>query len=195
MKFPRVKKKHLKNLSKGAFWFLTGAFIAVILLTGFSFSIYQTLNRNVVYPGVFINGLSFGGKSQAQVKDYFDRANEKAGNTQFIFVSPAGKVSITSSELSLGYNSNLLSIQAYSIGRGKDILSNASLILQAYTSGINLSPSYGFSQEKLHKLILPLQQQLNIDPVEALFSFENGKVIAFRPSADGKMIDEQELFG
>ncbi len=193
MKFPRVKKIHLKNLSKGAFWFLAGAFIALILLSSFAFSIYQTVNRNVVYPGIFIGGASFGGKTQEQVKKYFDSANEKAAKTNFVFKSSAGDVTVSARQLSFGYDSNLLSTQAYIIGRSKDRLANASLILQAYISGINLSPSYRFSQNILDETILSLKQKINVDPVEALFSFENGKVVAFRTSSDGQAMDEEEL--
>jgi len=193
MKLPPVLKKYVKNLSKGTFWFLTGAFIALILLFGLSFSIFQTLNKNVVYPGIFINNINFGGKTQAQVKAYFDIRNEKVANSKFVFISSQEKVTTSVKELNFGYDSNLLAIQAYSIGRGRDLLSNISLILQAYISGINLSVSYNYSQDKLDQLLAPLSQKLNIEPVEALFSFENGRVIAFRPSSDGQEIDKEGL--
>src|SRR5258708_4385751 len=128
MKFPRVPKKHLKNLSKSAFWFLTGAVIALILLTGFSVSIFQTINKNVVYPGVFVNNVNFGGKTQQEVQSYFDVKNEKIGATTFSFISDADISTTSAKDLDFGYNSKLLSIQAYSIGRSKDVFSNASLI-------------------------------------------------------------------
>lgn len=193
MKFPRVKKKHLKNLSKGTFWFLTGAFIAIILLAGFSFSIFQTVNKNIVYPGIFINGKSFAGKTETEVKTYFDKLNKRAEDTKIIFSSSNKKVITSAKELEFGYNSNLLATQAYSVGRSKDILSNISLIIQAYADGINLSPSYKYSHDKLDILLSPLEQQVNTEPVEALFSFENGKVVAFRPSSIGKKIDRDSL--
>jgi len=193
MKLPPVLRKHIKNLSKGTFWFLTGAFIALILLVGFSFSIFQTLNKNVVYPGIFINNISFGGKTQAQVKAYFDSRNDKVANSKFVFITPQEKVTTSVKELNFGYDSNLLAIQAYSIGRSKDALGNISLILQAYISGINLSASYNYSQDKLDQLLAPFAQKLNIEPVEALFSFENGRVLAFRPSSNGQEIDKEAL--
>ncbi len=193
MKLPHVKKKHLKNLSKEAFWFLTGATIATILLVGFSISIFQTVNKNVVYPGIFINGISFGGKTEKDVKGYFDNNNNRIANTKFIFISPAGNVESSAAQLNYGYNSNLLATQAYSIGRSKDILSNVSLVLQAYISGINLSPSYSYSQDSIDSLLAPLEEKINMEAVEALFSFENGRVIAFRPSTQGKEIDKESI--
>lgn len=193
MKLPHVKKKHLKNLSKGTFWFLTGAAIATILLVGFSISIFQTVNKNVVYPRIFINGISFGGKTEKEVKDYFDNNNNRIANTKFIFISPTGNVASSAAQLNYGYNSDLLATQAYSIGRSKDVLSNVSLVLQAYISGINLSPSYSYSQDNIDSLIAPLEEKINVEAVEALFSFENGRVIAFRPSTQGKKIDKESL--
>lgn len=193
MKFPRVQKVHFKKLSKSAFWFLTGAFIALILICGFTISVFQTINKDVVYPGVFVNNINFGGKTQNQVKAYFDSKNDKTVNIKFIFISEVGDATSSARQLYFGYNSQLLATQAYSIGRSADILSNISLILQAYTNGVNLSPSYGFSQDKLHDILSPLSEKLNISPVEALFSFEGGKVTAFRPSTDGQVLDEQSL--
>lgn len=193
MKFPHVKKKHLKNLSKSTFWFLTGALLGTILLSGFSISIFQAVNKNVVYPGVSVNGVNFGGKTESEVKKYFDAKNEKIANTEFIFVSSQGKVTTSVKEINFGYDSNLLATQSFSIGRSKDILSNISLIIQAYINGINLAPSYSYSEDILHELLSPLAQKLNTEPTEALFSFENGRVIAFRPSANGQEIDETKL--
>ncbi|MEX2007692.1 MAG: VanW family protein [Candidatus Levyibacteriota bacterium] len=193
MKFPRVKKRHLKNLSKSAFWFITGAFLGTVLLAGFSLSVFQTINKNVVYPGVFINGINFGGKTEEQVKQYFDGQNEKIANTQFIFSSSQGELVTSVRELNFGYDSNLLATQGFSIGRSTDVLSNVSLIIQAYINGINLSPSYSYSEGKLHELLAPLAEKLNIEPVEALFSFENGRVIAFRPSSDGQEVNEKRI--
>lgn len=193
MKFPRLSRKHLKNLSKSAFWFLTGAAIAVILLAGFSVSIFQTINKNVVYPGVFVNNVNFGGKTQKEVADYFDQRNQKIDNVKFTFTSSSEIATASARDLDFGYNSKLLSVQAYSIGRSKDLFTNISLITQAYFSSINLSASYTFSQEKLHDFLAPIEKNINIEPVEALFSFDNGKVNAFRPSSDGQMLDEESL--
>ncbi|MEX2013078.1 MAG: VanW family protein, partial [Candidatus Levyibacteriota bacterium] len=193
MKLPRFKKRHLKNLSKSTFWFLTGALLGILLLGGFSISIFRAVNKNVVYPGVFVNGVNFGGKTQEEVKKYFDLKNEKIANTQFIFTNPQEKITTSVKEINFGYDSNLLATQSFTIGRGSDILSNISLIIQAYVNGISLPPSYSYSQEKLHELLSPLAQKINTEPTEALFSFENGRVVAFRPSADGKAIDETKL--
>ncbi len=193
MKFPPVPIKHLKNLSKGVLWFSVGAFLAAILLIGFSISTFQSINKNVVYPGVFVNGVVFGGKTQEEVKAYFDSKNEKIADTKFILTSADDKITTSVKELDFGYDSSLLAIQAYSIGRSNDIASNISLIIQAYINGVNLPPSYKYSQDKLHEAISPLEKKINTEPVEALFSFENGRVIAFRPSSDGQKIDEEEL--
>jgi vancomycin resistance protein YoaR len=66
-------------------------------------------------------------------------------------------------------------------------------MFQAYTDGVHLSPAYHFSDEKLSKIIKPIQNQLEIKPVDALFNFENGKVVTFRFSQDGKTVDTQKL--
>jgi len=193
MKIPRIKKNHIHKISKSLFWFLTGAFLGLLLIGGFALVIFQGLNRNVVYPGISINGINFGGKTREQVKDYFEKKNEKIANAKISLVSQEGTVSASIEDLNFGYDATLLSIQAFAIGRSNNSLSNLSLIVQAYINGISLPPAYTFSQDKLDEIILPLSQKINIDPVEALFKFENGKVITFRPSSEGQKIDKEKL--
>lgn len=193
MNFPLVLKKHFKNLSKGAFWFLSGALIATILITGFTISIFETINKDFIYPGIFIDNINVGGKTQIEAENYFNQKNQKIKDVKFSIKSSNMIATASAEELEMGYNSNLLATQAYSIGRSKNLLSNISLVLQAYLSSINLPASYKFSQNKLDSLILPMEEKVNIEPVEALFSFDNGRVTAFRPSSDGQILDKEKL--
>lgn len=193
MKIPRIKKKHIRRISKSAFWFLTGALLGLVLISGFAIIIFQTTHKNVIYPGVSINGINFGGKTKNQVRTYFEKKNEKIGSAQINLTSPQGTVSASIKDLDFGYNSDLLATQAFLIGRSDNVLSNLSLIVQAYTTGLNLPVSYTFSKDKLNNLISPLSEKINVEPVEALFSFQNGRVVTFRPSSDGQAIDEDKL--
>lgn len=193
MKAPKIKKRHIHQITKGTFWFLVGASLAIFLILSFSFIIFRTTNRNVVYPGVIVDGVNFGGKTQRQVETYFADKNDKISKSQFVFSSPVGTVSASAKDINFGYDGTLLATQAFSIGRSKDIFSNASLIVQAYINGVDLSPSYRYSDEKLSELISPLEKKINTDPVDALFNFSGGRVLAFRPSSEGQALDREIL--
>ncbi|MCL4353855.1 VanW family protein, partial [Patescibacteria group bacterium] len=104
-----------------------------------------------------------------------------------------GLATISAKAINFGYDSKLLSYQAFSVGRSSNSLSNLSLIAQTYLNGVYLQPSYTYSETKLRELISPLVIQLEKKPVNAQFKFENGRVTSFRPATDGQTIDFKEL--
>jgi vancomycin resistance protein YoaR len=195
----KMKKHHWLRLTRISFWFSLGMILGFFFFISFLYIFYQKSHTNLVYSGVLVNGIDFGGKTQAQVRDYFISKNKSIQKTSITLVAPDGSGSdqimatISAKQIDFGYDADLLASQAYSIGRSTDILSNMSLIFQAYTDGVQLSPAYHFTDSKLSKLIKKLKSQLEVQPVDAMFSFENGKVTAFRSSKDGKTVDLQKL--
>lgn len=189
----KIKKKHLKHGARIGFWFSVGAFIAVFLISSFSYIAFQKFYAHKVYPGVKINGIDFGKKPETDVKNYFLQENTDMSDVTFIFNFDSNTASVSAKEIDFGYDENLLTAQAMSIGRSKNFLSNLSIILQAYTTGIELSPAYRYSEEKLDEKLKPITDKINEESIEALFTFENGRVTEFRPSKDGRQINGDEL--
>lgn len=189
----KEKIKVFRTLGKGLFWFLTGGAIGLFFLVGITSIIFQQKYKNVIYPGIMINGIDFGGKNQEFTKEFFVRKNAAIEDTIFTFQGNIGIATISAKELKFGYNQELLAKQAYSIGRSSDPLANLSLILQAYIHGINLEPSYHYSEEKLLNLLSPIIEKTYISPVDALFTFKDGKVLTFRPSSDGQEVNIDDL--
>lgn len=140
-----------------------------------------------------VNGIPFGGKSLEEVQKFFAKKNEKIQDSKFIFTYDSQVFVASAKDLSFGYNEELLANQAYSIGRSQDILANISIVLQAYLYGINLPGSYHFSDEKLNNLLSKVVQRARIEPIDALFTFQNGRVSAFKPSSDGQEIDIEKV--
>lgn len=136
-----------------------------------------------------VNGIDFTGKSEKDVEKYFLSRNSLIKNTKFIFNHNDLSITISAEQLKIGYNTDLLAKQAYSIGRSSNALSNLTLVLNAYINGINLQPSYYYDDQEMENLLNPAAEQLSIPSVDALFNFENGKVTAFRPSSNGQTID------
>lgn len=178
---------------KGIFWFLTGMLLGFFFFASLIFFVFQQIYKNVVYPGVIINGVDFGGKKETDVENYFRKKNEKIGETKFVFIGKENNITVSAKEIDFGYDYELLGKQAYSIGRAKNSLSDISLIFQSYVNGIYLTPSYHYSEEKLFKILDPAIKQYYIAPVNALFTFENGRVTAFQLSSDGQEVDIEKL--
>ncbi len=175
------------------FWFLTGVVLATFFLSSFVYAFFRIAYRNVVYPGIIINNIDFGGKTSKQVIDYFEKKNNFADNTFFSLKYEDKAATVSAKEVNLGYDSKLLAIQAMSIGRSKNYFSDISIILQAYTNGVYLKPSFTYSEEKLKEKIDSIVKDIEKKPVDAQFKFENNRVTTFKPSEDGLLVDIPEL--
>lgn len=184
-----IHKHHLHQLSISAFWFFTGVILGLFLLLSFSFLIFQAVYAQKVYPGISIGNLAVSGKTEEQVIAELTKRNRAIGSTIFTLTSPVGTATISAKSLNIGYNAPLLAEQAISIGRSADIFSNITLVFQAYLSGITLSPSYTFDEQKLTRVLTPFAQEIQVTPVNAVFTFQNNKVTAFKPSSDGQKLD------
>lgn len=193
MKIPRIKAKHFLHLGRIIFWFSTGALLALFFVASFSFIIFKSVYRDVVYPGIMVNGVNFGGKTQSQVYNFFNNKNYQIKDVNFVFTNDKGIATASAGQIDFGYNSTLLANQAFNLGRANDLISNLSLIIQAYINGINLPPSYIYTQDKLTTVLSPLAEKINDKPSDASFTFENNRVTAFKPSVNGHEIDTTGL--
>lgn len=189
----KTKETYFVKIMSSVFWFLTGVTLATFFLTSFVYAFFRIAYRNVVYPGVTINNIDFGGKTSKQVMDYFEKKNDLAGNTFFSLMYEDKAATVSAREINLGYDSKLLAIQAIGIGRSKDYFSDISIILQAYTNGVYLKPSFTYSEEKLKEKIDPIVKGVEKKPIDAQFKFENNRVTTFKPSKDGLSVDIPEL--
>src|SRR4030066_293421 len=89
-----------------------------------------------------------------------------------VFQSEVGTATVSSKAINFGYDTNLMADQAFLIGRSNNLISNISLITQAYVNGVFLSPSYTFSDTKLQEILSPLILNIDKKPIDALFNFE-----------------------
>lgn len=192
-KFFKIKRKKLIQLGKTIFWFGIGVILGLFFLVSFAFITFQRIYNNTIYPGVMVNNVNFGGKTEAAVASFFDQKNHEIADSTFTITANDQVATISARELRLGYDSQLLAHQAYSVGRSADMFSNASIVFQAYISGISLNPAYGMDNDLLLEKIQPMVDSIKQDPTDAVFSFQNGRVTTFRPSANGQEADIMQL--
>ncbi|MBI2189937.1 MAG: hypothetical protein HYU49_00150, partial [Candidatus Levybacteria bacterium] len=110
-------KKILRSVTHSLFWFLIGAALGLFFIVSFAFILFQRQYADVVYPGVMVNGVNFGGKTKEEVKRFFALKNAKIAQTQFALTSDYGVATISAKQLNFGYNEELLANQAYSVGK------------------------------------------------------------------------------
>jgi vancomycin resistance protein YoaR len=189
---PLGNKKVLRHL-RTIGWFLFGAVLGLFFFISFVFIYFKVSYADVVYPGVYIDNIDFGGKSPEFVKEYFAKKNAPIEKTTFLLKTDDLSATASARELDMGYDDELLSEQAFLIGRSDNTISNISLIFQAYMHGVYLEPSYTFSDATFGKIIQPFKKAINKEPVDAQFNFQGGKVTTFKPSTNGEKVDEAKL--
>ncbi len=192
-KIPKDKRRFFSSLLNGYFWFICGVTFGLFFFISFLYIVHKNTYQSKIYPGVYVDGKDFGGKTKEQLEDYFQKKNEKIQQSLIIFTLGDKEATVSAKELEFGYNPTLLADQAYSIGRSSNMFSNFSLITQAYFSGIYLPATYQYQVEKLDELLKPLRDLVYAEPVDARFSFEDGRVKEFKTSSDGKDIDMEVL--
>lgn len=184
-----IKTGVLRNVTRVVFWFLVGVLLALFLSVSFIFIIFQKQNVNVVYPGITVGGISLGGKTEQEVSEFFASENATIDKTRFVFLNNNNVAMVSAREINYGYDQNLIAKQAIAIGRTKDVISNISLIFQAYMNGVDLPPAYHYDESKLLSALYPIIQKIQLDPVDAVFSFQDGRVTTFKQSQEGQTVD------
>ncbi len=194
-----LKKDNKRNLGlaqkilKSIFWFGMGVVIGFFFFVSFLFIIYKNIHKDTIYSGVFVEGRDFSGKSKADIKNYFAKKNQIIGKHIIEFRSPTTMATISAKQLKFGFDEELLAEQAFILGRSDNKISNINTIIRAYFNQIHLPAAYRRQEDIIDELLTPLEQTLAIQPVNALFTFENGKASAFSLSKDGQEVDSTKL--
>ena len=186
----KKQKKQSPKFQKKSFFL--GLFLGILILTVAGFFLFEKKYQGRVYPGVKILGFDFGGKKTKQVKDFFETKNYPFENLKIIFFHQDKVATVSGESIRLGFDSDLSAQQAHFIGRSGDFFSQSSMKFKALTQGIELSPLFKWKKEPLEKTLDLLSQTINIEPQNALFNFEDSKVVAFRLSKKGQRLNTKK---
>ncbi|MCL5675514.1 MAG: VanW family protein [Patescibacteria group bacterium] len=185
-------QKTKTSLSVLVFFFLAGCILGLFILFLFYYLSFEKTYQGKVYPGITIAGVDLGGKSPQEVQKYFIDQNNKFKNLRLTFSYENFAATASAAELNLGYNAKLLSDQAYLLGRSGNFFSDLYLKLFANKNPLQLSLSVSYDQNQLQKILTLLAGQINIAPQNALFRFENNRVVSFQISKNGRRLNQSE---
>lgn len=188
-----MKKQTFKHVAKSAYWFGVGFILSGMLLSSSVLFYFQYTFSNRVIPGIFVNNIYIGEKSRADIEKGFFEKNEMIGKNTFIFSQGQNIATVSAQTLGIGYDVNLITEQALSLGKTKNLASDTYIILSSYINGTFLSSSYTFNEEKLVDVIEPIRKKVHIDPQDAQFKVENNRVVAFQESSEGQTLDMDSL--
>ena len=189
----KIFSKFPKYSISSVFWFMLGFVLTGLFLTGFIMSFVKFIYQNKAYEGIYVGNVYVGGKTKSQIKSMFESKNLAKANTQITFYLDGKTATFSAQQLDAGYDKNLIDEQVYSLGRTNDVLTNFYMIVNTYLYGMSLPKSYSYSFSKVKDLLDPIEQSIYKEPVDALFTVKDSRVIAFRQSENGSTIDYDGL--
>lgn len=169
---------------------LTGLFIGIILLALFGklgMYLFEKKYENRIYPNVAIGLTEFGGKTKDDVMHYWLSKNEPFVTSTFTLTFENTIATISGSELNLGYDATLSATQAMLVGRSGHIF--ADLYAKFAPKIIRLTPPFHWDESILDETLSNVSASIDIPVQDALFTFVNGRVTAFRPSRNGRHVN------
>ncbi len=140
-----------------------------------------------VYPNVTISGMPFGGKTPAEVESFWLAQNKPFTGMKFEFRGEGRLATISGTHLDIGYDATLSAKQAFLVGRSGRISSD--ILAKFIKKQVNLTPFFRLKTNVLNDALDSMAQRIDIPVQNALFSYKDGKVTAFRPSTDGKKVN------
>jgi len=185
MRAPKNKEKILRWA--GYLMVFTVLFIGVVAA---AVSAYDYRYSNLIYPNVAIGGIPFGGQTKAQVATFWKNRNQPFATAQFELIFQSTVATISGTDINLGYDADLSAEQAFSVGRGNGWLTD--LYTKFFRKQVNLAPYFRWKENVIDDALNQVSDQVNIPVQDALFRFSNGRVIAFRPSKDGRQLNITE---
>ena len=188
-KIPVKKINHYKK----RFWknFLSTIILGCIIIVGVFVYYFESRYQNRVYPGIFIGNIDFSGTTNEEIIDYWSKKSQPFTNTVFTFKGDNQVATLSGTSLDLGYDASLSAVQALSIARSGNFLSDTYLKYQALVFKIKLTPLIKWKSGELDNTLNQLAQEIDNSPVNALFEFKDGRVTAFKASTAGQRLDKQ----
>ena len=165
-------------------------FLVLILAGAVGLGVFEQQYNGKIYPNVTIDGVSFGGKTPADVEAYWQSQNIPFASAVFEFKFEDKVATVSGADMDLGYDATLSATQAYAIGRSGHWLSDA--VMKFFHGPTNLTPYFRWKTDLVDTALQNLSQDIDIPVQDALFHFENGRVTAFRLSKDGRAVNKME---
>lgn len=171
--------------------------LALTLLISYKLIQIKTKNlENKIYPNVYVNNVDFGQKNKEELKSYFENKNKKLGQTKIeVAYKDENIATFSGKQIGLTYNTDKIADLAFNMGRNKNIFRRMfeSLALFSNLRIINLHIPIDYDISYLRDYINSVEEQYGYPAKNALFKFENGRVVSFRQEEVGKNIKGDEF--
>lgn len=169
-------------------------FIFLLLLKSFFY--WEIHLQGKLYPHVYIDNVNFGKKTIADVVAFFEHKNQPLKSINFLIKLDGQSVaSLSGQQINLHYDSQGLAERAYLIGRSSSLLSRYYQKIGTifFNQSFQINSNVDFDKETVRQTLSNLEQNFNKPAKNALFKFENGKVVSFAQEEKGLQLDSENF--
>jgi len=144
-----------------------------------------------IYPNVYLDKQNFGLKSRQDIINFYNKKTSKLnGSSVTVLFANEPVATYSAQALGLKFDGKTIAERAFLIGRSSNMPSR---YLQKILTIFNLRKFYFDSQivynnSDLKDFLSTSEDKYNLPAKNALFKFENGKVIEFRKESNGLKI-------
>lgn len=177
----------------------------LFFLIGLSFlaiggSIY-VISRNgfyqgKIYPHVFVNEINFGGRTKSDIESYFLYKNlEFTPVVLNVMYQEQAIATFSANQINLGYEAKGAADRAYLIARSDYLQSR---LYQKFATLFNwqdfrLTIGLDYDKSKIQDFIIDAKDKYDKPAKNALFKFENGRVVSFRQEEKGQEVKQEKF--
>lgn len=190
-------KHHIKKVNRSNI--LVFSLILVTLIGGFaSYLVIQNQSyKDSIYPNVYVDNKPVGGKNKADViKMYAPVESKLHAATINVFYKDQQIATISGEQLSLKTNVKDIAEQAYIVGRSPHFPTalKDKFFLLTGLKRYDFKPVVQYDKKPFNEFIKVYAEAYNKPAKNALFNFEDGRVLSFAPDEKGKKIDETRFY-
>lgn len=168
---------------------------SIFLLIGvcviFGWIYIQIKIGNNIYPYIYVDNIDLSDKSKTQAYKILNKNNDFYSNAIIeVIYQDTPIATFSGKSLSISRNTDSKIDEAHLIGRSKDIPKRISGQLNAlfHFRNYNFSSRLNFNSKPILDFIQDANEKYNIEPTNALFTFQHGKVTSFKTHKNGKKL-------
>lgn len=175
--------------------------LPIIILIAVGFYLKKKVNfylsNKLIFPNVYVDKINVSGKNKEEFYSIFNYKNKALKKIKIEVFFNKEKIATFSGEaLNLSLDNETAYLQAFLIGRSPYFLAR---LQQQLTSMLKLRKYFFINNIKYNKEIIDdfinRMEEIHNQPAQnALFNFQNGRVIAFKKEKQGKEIDSQNFY-
>lgn len=174
---------------------LTFLFIGAVLIGGGkAFSIYNTVKKyeNLIYPGIFIEGVNVGGKTKEQAIDLLSQKYKNQNKARDIVIKTSNnEYKLNFSKLNIEYNFSDVVNSAYLLHKNDKFLKKYDNIKNPKNEDMNLK--YKYSTSKIDEFIKNIEEKNNIQASNAEITKSPSGNFIIKGETCGQVVDKEKI--